>query len=109
MELFGVELSVNAFFSPEKQSNRSWSGVAANRGADRVDLDFSVQIWKAFFNKIRNGPCIFIAGGLGNVAFAGIGEAACGIFFHLVNNFLDDFFLRTALEPWNQPSFAVHG
>ena len=52
--------------------------MAADGGSDVVDLDFSVQIGKAFLDKIRNGPRIFVAGGLGNVAFAGVGEATHG-------------------------------
>ena len=85
---------IHAFFSPEKQSNRTRSGVAADGGSDVVDLDFSVQIGKAFLDKIRNGPRIVVAGGLGNVAFAGVGEAALGVFFHLVDNFFDDFYFK---------------
>ena len=99
---------IHPFLSPEKQSNRARSGVAADGGSDVVDLDFSVQIGKAFLDKIRNGPRIFVAGGLGNVAFAGVGEAALGVFFHLIDDFFDDFFLRTDFKPRNQPSFVVH-
>lgn len=62
--------------------------MAADGGSDVVDLDFSVQMREAFLDKICNGPRIVIAGGLGNVAFAGVGEAALGVFYHLV----DDFF-----------------
>ena len=40
--------------------------------------------------------------------FAGVGEAALGVFFHLVDDFFEDFFLRTDFEPRNQPSFVVH-
>ena len=49
---------IHPFLSPEKQSNRARSGVAADGGSDVVDLDFSVQIGKAFLDKIRNGPRI---------------------------------------------------
>ena len=82
--------------------------MAADGGSDVVDLDFSVQIGKAFLDKIRNGPRIVVAGGLGNVAFAGVGEAALGVFFHLVDDFFDDFFLRTDFKPRNQTAFVVH-
>ena len=99
---------IHPFFPPEKQCHGSRPGMAADGGSDAVDLDFSVQIGKAFLDKIRNGPRIFVAGGLGNVAFAGVGEAALGVFFHLVDDFFDDFFLRTDFEPRNQPSFVVH-
>ena len=97
---------IHPFFSPEKQCHGSWPCVAADGGSDVVDLDFSVQIGKAFLDKIRNGPRIVVAGGLGNVAFAGVGEAALGVFFHLVDDFFDDFFLRTDFKPRNQKSEA---
>ncbi len=61
---------IHPFFPPEKQCHGSWPCVAADGGSDVVDLDFSVQIGKAFLDKICNGPRIFVAGGLGNVAFA---------------------------------------
>ena len=61
---------IHPFFPPEKQCHGSRPCVAADGGSDVVDLDFSVQIGKAFLDKIRNGPRIFVAGGLGNVAFA---------------------------------------
>ena len=46
---------IHPFFPPEKQCHGSRSCVAADGGSDVVDLDFSVQIGKAFLDKIRNG------------------------------------------------------
>ena len=95
--------------SPRKQCHGSWPCVAADGGSDVVDLYFSVQIGKAFLDKIRNGPRIVVAGGLGNVAFAGVGEAALGVFFHLVDDFFDDFFASYGfLNRGIQTAFVVH-
>ena len=69
---------------------------------------FSVQIGKAFLDKIRNGPRIVVAGGLGNVAFAGVGRGRPRRFLPSGRRFFDDFFFVRIFEPRNQPSFVVH-
>ena len=80
--------------------------MAADGGADAVDLHTAFQIWKPPFHQFRYLARILQTTGMGNIAPLRITQSMIRILFHLVNNRLDHPFLGAYLFPWDQ--LALH-
>ena len=82
--------------------------MTSNRRTYVIDLDFSIQIWEAGFNKIGNRSGIFVAFGVRNVTFPIIVGLVMGLFGNLIYNSANDFTLCTNLISWNQTALIIH-
>ena len=82
--------------------------MAADRRSDGVNLHFAVQLRESGLNQIRDCAGVLVAGGMGDVAFAGVIRAVIRTLFHPGDNRLDHLLLRADLLTGDQLSQAVH-
>ena len=82
--------------------------MAADQVADVVDQHLAVKLRKARLDEIGHGAGVFVTGGHGDKALAGIVGAALGALLHLLDDLADDLFLRADLKARDQPPEIVH-
>ena len=82
--------------------------MAADCGAYAVYLHLAVKVRERGLNLVCNVARVVHAGGLGNIALAGIIKAVVCALLHAVNDSLYDLFLRADLFPGNKPAEVVH-
>ena len=82
--------------------------MASDGGADVVDLHPPVELREALFHQRRNGTGVRLAGGMADVALAGVAVAALGVLLHAAHAFLYDPGLAADLVPGDQAAQVVH-
>ena len=103
-----MKILIFPFAPPEKESHSAGAGMAADGGADAVDLHFAIEIGEILLHQIGYRPSILIASRLGDIAFAIIILPILSKFFHLFFNFTDNGIFSPDLEAGDQASLIVH-
>ena len=82
--------------------------MAADGGADIVDLHLAVESGKTGLHQIGHLTGVRETGGIADIALAVVVQAVSCIFLHFVHNGLDDLFLGADLVAGDQPAQIVH-
>ena len=100
--------SVHSLTAPEEERDGARAGVAADGGADIVDLHFAVELREAGLDELSHSAGVVQAGGLGDEALAVVIEPLVGKLRHLVHNLADDALFRAHLVARDQAAEIVH-
>ena len=82
--------------------------MAADGGADAVYQNLAVKVREGGLNLVRNVARIVHAGGLGNIALAGIIKPVFGMLCHLVNYCVEHLFLAADFIARDKAAQVIH-
>ena len=82
--------------------------MAADGGADIVDLHLAVELGEAGLHQVRHLAGVPEARGVADIALAVVIQAVSCALLHLVHNGLNDLFLGADLVAGDQPAQIVH-
>ncbi len=82
--------------------------MGTNRSADIIDENFAVKMRETLFNQISHGSGVFVAGRLGDIAFAVVCGSFFQTFFHFIDDGVNDLALGADLVAGNQPPQMIH-
>ena len=82
--------------------------MAANGGADAVDLNLAVELRELLLDGIGHGARVVIARRIGDIALAGVVKAALRVLFHAGDDLFQDALLAADLGARDEPAEVIH-
>lgn len=99
---------LGAFVAPEEQCDGAGTGVTADGGADVIYLDLAVELGELLFYEIGDGARVVIAGGVGDVALAGVVVAVLRMLFHAAHDLFYNALLGADLGAGDEAAEVIH-